>query len=112
MRYITLAHLATACKDQRELFREEFGERAELIPENWQRAIDAGLAVEWLVRWLRESTYNQYAEVERKAQDRYEGAKDPHWEYYHPSMRQAAEEYRTVTRKALFEALLAQEDKP
>lgn len=45
-------HLAGACKEQKRLFKQTFGRKAEINKENLEKAVEAGLDVGFYARYL------------------------------------------------------------
>lgn len=51
-------HLAGACKEQKRLFKQTFGRKAEINKENLEKAVEAGLDVSFYGKYL-DTLYNK-----------------------------------------------------
>ena len=73
--HITLADLAHACSDQRQLFVDTFGDSAKIGPRNMAKAIKVGLGVCWLERLIPKAARAEYVKARAAAQAEFEKVK-------------------------------------
>jgi len=61
-----------ACEEARDDFSKVFGYSAELTPENWEIAIEEGLAVRWCAALLDSEVYCEYTLEKNELEKRYD----------------------------------------
>ncbi len=114
---ITLAMLRGACKEQRDIFRKEWPEGAEVTIENVRRAQELGLSLLWGERWFTADAlkaYDEaiahslkvYLEATAPAREVYEEAIAPAREVYEEAIAPAQKAYRDATATAWCEAYI------
>ena len=96
---ITIGMLRGACKEQRDIFRKEWPEGAEVSVENAFRAQELGLNLVWGEQWFTADA--------RKA---YDAARVPALKAYDEAIAQAWKAHREATAPALkaYDAAVAQ----
>jgi len=61
-----------ACEEACDDFSKVFGYSAELTPENWEIAIEAGLSVRWCAALLDSEEYHRYSAEKNELEKRYD----------------------------------------
>jgi hypothetical protein len=100
---ITLQELVAlgACSGQRDLFRETFGTAAIVDEANAEKAVTAGLNVDWIARSVLTGDYlAEYERSTRLAWAEYERSMRPAWGEYERSTRLAWAEYERSMQQA------------
>jgi len=115
---ITLAMLRGACKEQRDIFRKEWPEGAEVTIENVRRAQELGLSLIWGERWITDPARKAYLEARVQALKAYNEARvparkayleatAPAWEAYYEATATAWKVYREALAQAWVAAYIA-----
>lgn len=92
---ITIGMLRGACKEQRDIFRKEWPEGAEVSVENAFRAQELGLDLSWGERWFT-----------AQALKAYDAARVPAWKAYDEAIAPARKAYDEATAPAWLVAYL------
>ena len=104
---ITIGMLRGACKEQRDIFRKEWPEGAEVTIENVRRAQELGLNLVWGEQWFTAPARKAYIEATAPARKAYDEAtaqaRKAYIEATAPA-RKAYYEARVPARKAYIEA--------
>jgi hypothetical protein len=79
---ITLDMLRGACKEQRDIFRAEWPEGAEVSVENAFRAQELGLSLLWGERWFTAAAEEAYREATSQSREAYLEDRDTVLEVY------------------------------
>jgi uncharacterized membrane protein YqiK len=102
MKQITLDHLKQhqACNEQVRLFAATFGASASLTLKNLNKAIKAGLQINWLTNLLTPENWAEYKRVRAPAWAEYERVRDTAWAEYKRVRAPAWAEYERVRAPA------------
>jgi len=97
---ITTKHLKGACADQVTLFKKTFPNGAPLTKKAMSRAMDVGLDVWWLERFLSELARAEYERATAPARAEYELVRAPALAEYYRVTASALAEYELVRASA------------
>ena len=103
---ITLAMLRGACKEQRDIFRKEWPEGAEVTIENVRRAQELGLDLSWGERWFTPLPLKAYAEARGHARKVYLEAISPARRVFREAIAPAWKVYYEAIAAAWCEAYI------
>ncbi len=118
---ITIAMLRGACREQRDIFRKEWPEGADVTLENVRRAQELGLSLDWGEQWFTVPAKKAYREATAPARKAYLEAIDEAiaparkvyneaiataWKVYDESTSQSREAYRKAIATAWVAAYL------
>jgi uncharacterized membrane protein YqiK len=98
VKQITLDHLKQhqACNEQVRLFATTFGTSASLTLKNLDKAIKAGLQINWLTNLLTPENRAEYERVRDTAYAEYQRVKDTALAEYERATAPARAEYKRV----------------
>lgn len=120
---ITLQFLVDndACDDEISIFKSVFGDRAEVTIENFDRAVEVGLDLEWLINRIVEpevlkrfkaakaAAFNEYKaiclDLNRRIRSGQPGVPNEEWTAVQNSRKQALGDYIQV-KKQLIKAVI------
>ena len=104
---ITIGMLRGACKEQRDIFRKEWPEGAEVTIENVRRAQELGLDLSWGERWFTPLPLKAYAEAREHARKVYLEAISPARRVFRETIAPAQKAYRDATAQVWVVAYIA-----
>ena len=97
---ITIGMLRGACKEQRDIFRKEWPEGAEVTIENVRRAQELGLNLVWGEQWFTAPARKAYNEARVPALKAYDAARVPARKAYIEATAPALKAYDAAVAQA------------